>query len=516
MRSVFKKLSLGIELGSTRIKSVLIDENREVVARGSYQWENQLVDSGWTYDLEEVWQGIQASYQELKTEVLDKHGFILRQLDAIGVSAMMHGYLAFDKEGQLLVPFRTWRNATTEEAEQKLRELFRFNIPQRWSVAHFYQAILNEESHVKDVNFLTTLAGYVHWQLTGEKVLGIGDASGMFPVDSKTFGYDSGMMALFEDRIAPLAPLLPTIKVAGEVAGTLTSQGAVLLDSSGDLEAGVPLCPPEGDAGTGMVATNSVAKGTGNVSAGTSIFAMVVLEEALKGVYPEVDVVATPSGDAVAMIHANNCSSDVNAWVGIFRDFALATGMMLNEDELYGTLFREALKGDLDAGGLLSYGYLSGENITQVPEGRPMLVRGPKSNFNLANLMRSHLYTALGALKIGMNLLVNEEDVNITKIVGHGGIFKSEGVFQRFLAAALDTTVQVLETADMGGAWGVALLADYLGFEGSLDGYLEEVFSAEKSESYRPTIEEVAGFEQFSKRYQSGLEVQLAAGRHLA
>jgi len=515
------KLSLGVELGSTRIKAVLIADNHEVVASGSFEWENQLENGIWTYSLDDVWHGLQTSYGQLKQEVEDKYGFTLSKINAIGFSAMMHGYLAFDKDGNLLVPFRTWRNATTAEAEHQLTELLGFNIPQRWSIAHLYQAILNGEEHVKDIAFFTTLAGYVHWMLTEKLVLGVGDASGMFPIDAKTQDYNIEMMATFDEKISAkdypwkLKDIIPEVLVAGEQAGELTSKGAKLLDPDGDLVTGIPLCPPEGDAGTGMVATNSVKRRTGNVSAGTSVFAMIVLENELSKVYPEIDMVTTPKGDAVAMVHANNCSSEINAWVKIFREFLEAANIEMSTDQLYQTLFTESLKGDMDAGGILSYGYLSGENITKIPEGRPLLVRSPNSNFNLANLMRVNLYTAFGALHIGMKTLTDKERVKVDQIFAHGGIFKTEGIAQQILASAINTPVSVMETAGEGGAWGIALLADYLEFCDiglTLEDYLEEkVFANEKVMCRQPIKEEVAGFEVFARHYENGLPIEMAA-----
>ena len=515
------KLSLGVEFGSTRIKAVLVDENQAVVAAGSFDWENQLEDGIWTYSLDSVWQGLQVSYKQLKQEVQEKYGFTLSRINAIGFSAMMHGYLAFGKDDQLLTPFRTWRNAITAEAQHQLTELLGFNIPQRWSIAHLYQAILNGEEHVKDVAFFTTLAGYVHWKLTGEKVLGVGDASGMFPIDPKTKDYNTEMMTIFDDKVSEkhyswkLKDIIPEVLVAGQSSGELTEDGAKLLDPDGDLISGVPLCPPEGDAGTGMVATNSVKRRTGNISAGTSVFAMIVLENELSKVYPEIDIVTTPKGDAVAMVHANNCSSEINAWVKIFREFLDAAGLEMSTDQLYQTLFSEALKGDMDAGGILSYGYLSGENITKIPEGRPLLVRSPNSNFNLANLIRVNLYTAFGALHLGMKTLTDKERVLVDQIFAHGGIFKTEGVAQQILASALNTPVSVMETAGEGGAWGIALLADYLEFSAAgltLEQYLEEkVFANEKVICRQPNEEETAGFEVFVKHYEAGLPIEIAA-----
>lgn len=514
-----EKLSLGIELGSTRIKAVLIDQTKNVIASGSFDWENKLENGIWTYNLEEAWHGLQMSYSDLKKEVKQKYGFDLKKVDAIGISGMMHGYLAFDKTDHLLVPFRTWRNSITAKAEEQLTDLLQFNIPQRFSLAHLYQAILNGETHIKDIAFITTLAGYIHWQLTGKKVLGIGDASGMFPIDSKQSDYDQNMLEIVENKIKEqqynwqLKEILPEVLVAGQLAGTLTENGAKLLDPTGELISGIPLCPPEGDAGTGMVATNSIKARTGNISAGTSIFAMIVLEEKLSRVYPEIDMVTTPKGDAVAMVHANNCSSEIDAWVKIFQDFLKATGFEMSTNDLYQTLFNEALKGDLDAGGLLSYGYLSGEHITRMPEGRPLLVRTPESNFNLANLMRVNIYTAFGALHMGLKIL-EKEQVKIDKIFGHGGIFKTKGVAQQFLASAIKTPVSVMETAGEGGAWGIALLADYLtaASELSLEDYLEQqVFAYIKSHECQPLPEESAGFDTFIKHYEAGLAIELAA-----
>ena len=428
------KAVLGIEFGSTRIKAVLIDEEHHPIASGSHEWENQLVDGVWTYSIDAIWNGLQDCYQDMKKDVQEKYGVKVTKLAAIGFSAMMHGYMAFDKDDKILVPFRTWRNAITEEASEKLTDLFRYNIPQRWSVAHLYQAILNGEEHVKDICFQTTLAGYIHWMLTGKKVLGVGDASGMFPIDIETGKYDAKMVSQFDEAIADkgypwkLMDIFPEVLSAGEDAGTLTQEGAKLLDTDGDLEAGVPLCPPEGDAGTGMVATNSVARRTGNVSAGTSVFSMVVLEKELSKVYKELDLVTTPSGDLVAMVHCNNCTSDLNAWVNIFREFAESFGMDVDMNRLYGTLYKKAMEGDANGGNLLAYNYISGENITEMEEGRPLFVRTPNSKFNLANFMRVNLYSALASLKIGMDLLLKEEKVAVDKLLGHGGLFKTKGV----------------------------------------------------------------------------------------
>ena len=520
------KAVLGIEFGSTRIKAVLVDEAHKPIASGSHEWENRLEDGIWTYSLEDIWGGLQDCYRDLQKDVKEQYGAEITQLAAIGFSAMMHGYLAFDKDDNLLVPFRTWRNGITGPAAAELTALFHFNIPQRWSIAHLYQAVLNKEDHVKDITFFTTLAGYIHWQLTGEKVLGVGDASGMFPINADTKQYDADMLAKFDGLMEQypytwkLEDLLPKILMAGEAAGTLTEAGAKLLDTTGKLQAGCPLAPPEGDAGTGMAATNSVARKTGNVSAGTSIFGMVVLEDSLKDVYTEIDMVTTPDGAPVAMVHANNCTSDLNAWVGIFKECLESFGVSVAPDELYGTLYRKALEGDADCGGVLSYGYLSGENITGVAEGRPMVVRTPKSNFNLANLMRSHLFTALGALKVGMDILLKKENVQIDTIFGHGGLFKTKGVGQNFLAAAIHAPVSVMETAGEGGPWGMAILASYMvnKAEGeTLQDYLtKHVFAYSECLTVEPDENDIAGMEAFIETYKNGIPVEQAAGTHLA
>lgn len=515
------KAVLGIELGSTRIKAVLIDENHAPIASGSHDWENRYENGIWTYSLEDIWKGLQESYQKMAEEVKEKYGVTVTRLAAIGFSAMMHGYMVFDKEEKLLVPFRTWRNTITEEASRKLSEVFDFNIPQRWSIAHLYQAILNDEAHVKDIVFQTTLAGYIHWKLTGEKVLGVGEASGMFPIDTATGNFNMKMIRQFDELTAAkgygwkLSDILPKVLTAGEAAGTLTEEGAALLDVSGSLEAGIPLCPPEGDAGTGMAATNSVAVRTGNVSAGTSVFAMVVLEKDLKKVHPELDLVTTPSGDAVAMVHCNNCTSDLNAWVGLFKEFAESFGITADTNELFSTLYHKALEGDADCGGLLAYNYFSGEHITGFEEGRPLFVRTPESKFTLANFMRTHLFTSLGALKTGLDLLLKEEEVQVDRIFGHGGLFKTKGVGQKILAAAMDAPVSVMETAGEGGAWGIALLASYMihkGEQETLADYLaHRVFGGETGVCVEPEQKDVDGFNDFMKRYQAGLAIERAA-----
>lgn len=519
------KTVLGIEFGSTRIKAVLIDESHTPIASGDYEWENRLENGIWTYSLDDIWTGLRASYKNMAADAKEKYNAQITKIGAIGFSAMMHGYMAFDKEDNLLVPFRTWRNSTTATAAEALTKLFDYNIPQRWSIAHLYQAILNGEEHVKDIAFFTTLAGYIHWQLTGEKVLGVGDASGMFPIDSNTKDYDASMVQKFNELVSDknypwvLQDILPKVLLAGCQGGTLTQEGAKMLDESGTLQAGIPLCPPEGDAGTGMAATNSVAVRTGNVSAGTSVFAMVVLEKELKKVHPEIDLVTTPDGSLVGMVHANNCTSDLNAWVGIFKEFAQSFGMEVDMNQLFGTLYNKALEGDADCGGLLSYGYLSGENITEVSEGRPMFVRSPESKFNLANFMRVHLFTALGALKVGMDILLKEENVAIDTILGHGGLFKTKGVGQEILAAAIDAPVAVMETAGEGGPWGMALLASYMlskeDGENLQDYLTQKVFAGNTGVSVDPDAKDVEGFEVFIERYKKGIAIEQAALENL-
>ena len=515
------KAVLGIEFGSTRIKAVLVDENNMPIASGDHDWENRLENGVWTYTLEDIWTGLQDCYQKMTEDVKEKYGVAVEKLAAIGFSAMMHGYLAFDKEGNLLVPFRTWRNTITQEASEALTKVFNFHVPQRWSIAHLYQAILNGEEHVPQVDFFTTLDGYIHWQLTGEKVLGVGSASGMFPIDSTIKDYDKSMIQKFDELVAPkefpwkLEHLLPKVLLAGDKAGVLTEEGAKKLDPTGTLQAGCPLCPPEGDAGTGMVATNSVKQRTGNVSAGTSVFAMIVLEKALKRVHEEIDMVTTPSGDAVAMVHCNNCTSDLNAWVNIFKEFAESFGIDVDMNKLFGTLYNKALEGDKDCGGLLAYNYFSGEHITGFEEGRPMFVRTPDSKFSLANFMRANLYTSLGALKVGLDILLKEEEVAIDRITGHGGLFKTKGVGQKILAAAMDATVSVMKTAGEGGAWGIALLASYMVNKDAgeaLEDYLQnKVFGGDEGEKMDPDPEDVKGFDEFIKRYRAGFPIERAA-----
>jgi len=517
--------ALGIEFGSTRIKAVLIGTDHTPLASGSFDWENRYEDGVWTYHLEDVWTGVQEAFRQVRNDVKNRYGVPLKTVGSIGFSAMMHGYLAFDKNGKLLAPFRTWRNTITGEAAEKLTKLFKFNIPQRWSIAHLYQAILNKEPHVRNIKFQTTLAGYVHWKLTGQKVLGIGEASGMFPIDSKTNNYDARMLKAFDGKLKArklpwtLEGILPKVLVAGEAAGTLTAEGARLLDPSGELPAGIPLCPPEGDAGTGMVATNSVAARTGNVSAGTSVFAMIVLEKPLSKLYSEIDMVTTPTGKPVAMVHSNNCTSDLNAWVGLFREFAQALGVDVDDTRLFELLYTKGLDGDSDAGGLLAYNYFSGEHLTGLEEGRPLVVRTAESRFTLANFMRMHLFASLAALKIGLNIF-DKEKVKIDRIFGHGGFFKTKGVGQKIMAAAMNVPVSVMETAGEGGAWGMALLAAYMVRKGegeTLEAYLaDKVFAGQKSMTIAPDPKDVAGFATFMERYKKGLAIEKAAVKYLA
>ena len=510
---------LGIELGSTRIKTVLIDPYGTTIASGSHAWENQFVDRMWTYSLDDVWSGVQDSVASACADAQERHGACPTTLAAVGVSAMMHGYLPFGAAGDLLVPFRTWRNTNTERAATQLTELLEFAIPLRWSIAHLYQAILDEEPHVAQVASITTLAGYVHQQLTGLRVLGVGDASGMFPIDAATKTYDAQRLAQFDALVAPrhpdlkLAGLLPTVLSAGEEAGRLTEEGAGLLDPTGRLRPGAPLCPPEGDAGTGMVGTNAVAPRTGNVSVGTSIFAMAVLERPPQRVHPEIDLVTTPAGDPVAMVHCNNGASELDAWVGVFREFAGAVGHPIDPDEAFRALLHEAISGDADAGGLLAYNYLSGEPITQVIEGRPMMLRSPGSRLTLGNFARAQVYAAFATLSLGMRVLA-EEGVELDVMVAHGGLFRTEGVAQRLLAAAMGFPVAVGRDAGEGGAWGIALLASYLGHaeESDLAGYLATRFAnAGTWTAVEPDPADERGFRTFLERYEAGLPIERAA-----
>lgn len=515
------KAILGIEFGSTRIKAVLIDTDNNPIAQGSFEWENQLVDGLWTYSIDTIWKGLQDCYADLRKNVKAEYDCEIKQLAAIGISAMMHGYMAFGKDENILVPFRTWRNTNTAKAAAELSELFHFNIPLRWSISHVYQAILNGEDHINKIDFLTTLAGYIHWQLTGKKVLGVGDASGMLPIDSNTNNYDAEMVAKFDKLIEPknlgwkILDILPEVLNAGEDAGVLTEEGAKKLDPSGTLQVGTPLCPPEGDAGTGMVATNAVRQRTGNVSAGTSSFSMIVLEKALSQPYEVIDMVTTPDGSPVAMVHCNNCTSDLNAWVGLFKQYQELLGIPVDMNEVFGKLYNHALEGDADCGGLIAYNYISGEPVTGLAEGRPMFVRSANDHFNLANFMRANLYASVAVLKIGNDVLFKDEKVQVDRITGHGGLFKTKGVGQRILAAAINSPISVMETAGEGGAWGIALLAGYLVNNEeklSLADYLDKkVFAGNTGVEIAPTAEDVAGFDKYIETYKAGLAIEKAA-----
>ncbi|HBQ63846.1 MAG TPA: ATPase [Clostridiales bacterium] len=516
--------SVGMELGSTRIKTVLIGSDHTPLAAGNHDWENSYINNIWTYSLEEIWEGVQNSYRNMVHAVKEKYGVDLVTTGSIGFSGMMHGYMVFDRTGQQLTPFRTWRNNITGPASEFLTSLFDYPIPQRWGIAHLYQAILNREEHVAQIDQLTTLAGYIHERLTGSRVLGVGEASGVFPIDPKTKGYYGKMVDQFDRQIEPygfkwkIRDILPQVRVAGEPAGRLTAEGARLLDTSGRLQPGIPLCPPEGDAGTGMVATNSIAVRTGNVSAGTSVFAMIVLEKELSRAYGEIDLVTTPDGSLVAMVHSNNCTSDYDAWIGLFAEAVKKLGVEISKPKIYDTLLGMALKGDPDCGGLLSYGYISGEHITGFESGRPLFARIPGARFNLANFMRVHLFTALGALKTGLQILFEEESVEVDEIRGHGGFFKTREVGQKIMAAAANTPISVMETAGEGGAWGVALLASYLIRKldnETLDQYLTKVFAGQSGERMEPDPADVAGFNAFYERYVKGLPIERAAVEHL-
>ncbi len=516
---------LGIELGSTRIKAVLIDSDNAPIASGGHGWENTLEDGIWTYPLEEVWSGIQSSFADLQKHVQEQYDVPLKQVKAIGFSGMMHGYMVFDAEDTQLVPFRTWRNNMTGQASEELTALFNYPIPQRWSIAHLYQSILNGEAHAGRIAHLTTLAGYVHWKLTGRKVMGIGEASGMFPIDIKQQDYNTALADTFDAHIGDkgfawtLKKILPQVLSAGEPAGALTEEGARLLDPAGNLEAGIPLCPPEGDAGTGMVATNSVAVRTGNVSAGTSVFAMLVLEKELSRAHSEIDLVTTPDGKLVGMAHSNNCTSDFNAWMQLFGEVAETLGVDVTSDDLFTRFMCLALEGDPDCGGLLSYGYVSGEHMTGFSEGRPLFARSSDSNFTLANVIRTHLFSALCALRTGLNVLMDEEQVKVDEIRGHGGFFKTPGVGERIMAAATGTPVSILETAGEGGAWGIALLASFMTRENrdaSLPAFLNAVFKESIGKAVQPDPEDVAGFDQFFERYHKGLSIERTAVESLS
>lgn len=513
--------ALGIEFGSTRIKAVLIDKNHEEIVEGSYSWESYLLDGIWTYSLSDIWTGLQSVYSELANNYEKKYGSKLTTVGSIGFSGMMHGYLAFDKEAEQLTPFRTWRNTNTEVAAEKLSELFQFNIPQRWSIAHLYQAILNEESHVKDIDFFTTLAGYVHWELTGEKVLGVGEASGMFPIDSQKNNYDEKKIQDFEKAVSPydfdwnLADILPRALVAGDFAGRLTEEGAKLLDPSGHLEAGIPLAPPEGDAGTGMVATNAVSPKTGNISAGTSIFSMIVLEEELSEYYLEVDIVTTPTGAPVAMIHCNNFTSDINSWANFFKEIIESLSLEVTEKELFTMLFNKATEADTDNGQLYSVNYYTGEPITGFEEGRPLFVQMPDSKLTVPNFMRTKIYSALATLKIGMDILTHKEKVSVDYLLGHGGFFKTENVGQQIMADGLEVPISVMETASEGGSWGMAILAAYSmnkKDDETLEAYLESnVFHNQNAKTLYPSEQGTTEFKSYMEKYDNLLKVERAA-----
>ena len=517
-------ISIGIELGSTRIKTVAIDQNLSTVASGHFEWENQFIDGYWTYSINDIWVGLQKSYSAMTTEIKEKYDLTLRKVKSIGVSGMMHGYLAFDQNEDLLVPFRTWRNGNTAKAATLLSEAFQFNIPERWSIAHLYQTILDNESHINRITYLTTLAGYVHWYLTGEKVLGIGDASGMFPINIDTKDYRIDLLNETNNIFKAqgfgqsVEKLLPEVKLAGESGGLLTKDGATLLDPSGNLEAGILMCPPEGDAGTGMVATNTVAQNTGNISAGTSAFAMIVLSNTLKDMYPEIDVVTTPDGSEVAMIHTNNCTSDINDWMNLFGEVLNVMGVDFSSDELYGHIFERSLSSDDNIGGLLSYNYVSGENITNVDTGYPLFIREPNYQFNLANFMKMHLFSAFSTLKIGMDLLKENEYINIDKLIAHGGIFKTKDVAQQILASALEQPITVMETASEGGAWGISVLAFYaaLDTEVPLDEFLNEsVFINTRASTLHPVEQEVINFNNYVEKMKKGLSIEQSVTKYL-
>lgn len=513
------KTCLGIELGSTRIKATLIDDTFAPIASGAHEWENRYENGYWTYSLEDIHNGVRSCYAALKKDVSEKYGITLQSVGAVGISAMMHGYMAFDKEDRLLVPFRTWRNTTTEQAAAELTKLLCFNIPQRWSIAHLYQAILNKEPHVPEIAYITTLAGYISYILTGKMAVGIGEASGMFPVSGS--GFDEIMLDKFNSAASArgfkkdIRNILPYVMTAGKMVGCITEKGAKFLDPAGDLKAGAPVCPPEGDAGTGMTATNAVLPKTGNVSAGTSIFSMLVLERPLEGVYPEIDIVTTPDGAPVAMVHCNNCCSELDAWVNMFGEFSALTGHPLDKSRLYEILYKNALNGSADCGGVVAYNYLSGEPVTGVESGRPMYFRTPDSKMDLANFFRAELYSSLSALRYGMDILFEKERVSAEQFTGHGGLFKVEGVAQQFLADALDTPVSVMETAGEGGSWGMALLAAYMldGNGLSLPRWLfEKVFASMEKKTVRPDEKGVQSFGEYMKRYKAGLPAEKKLG----
>ena len=514
------KTYLGIEFGSTRIKAVLIDDTFASIAAGSHDWENRYENGVWTYSLDDIIGGLRDCYAKLSADVKEKYGIIPETYGAMGISGMMHGYMAFDKDDELLVPFRTWRNTITEEAASELSELFKFNIPQRWSIAHLYQAILNNEEHISKIAHINTLAGYIHYRLTGDRSVGVGEASGIFPIENGTYNskYLEKLDALLKTKNfeGNIRDILPAVLSAGEGDAVLTESGAKLLDPTGTLKPGVKLCPPEGDAGTGMVATNSVLPKTGNVSAGTSIFAMLVLSKPLFGYYPEIDVVTTPDGSSVAMVHCNNCCSELDAWVNVFGEFAALSGNPMDRSKLYESLYKNALTGDPDCGGTVAYNFLSGEPVAGAENGRPMYFRTPDGSFNLANFFRAQLYSSMAALKVGMDILFENEKVSIEKITGHGGLFKVQGVAQQFLADGLNSAVSVMKTAGEGGAWGMAILAAYavLGNGKALPEFLDkEVFASMESSTVQPDEKGAAGFAAFIENYKNGLAAEYAAAK---
>ncbi|MEG0527172.1 MAG: FGGY-family carbohydrate kinase [Longicatena sp.] len=512
------KSYLGIEFGSTRIKAVLIDEHHRVIAQGNHDWENKMVDGIWTYDVPDVIKGLQDCYHKLKIQVKERYDIVLRHIDGIGISAMMHGYLVFNEQDELLVPFRTWRNTITQEASEVLSEVFNFHIPQRWSVAHLYQSILNNEEHVRSIRYQTTLAGYVHYRLTGKRVLGIGEASGMFPIDTNKGCFHEGMLDSFDELVASnafdwkLKDIMPEVLSAGDDAGVLSESGAVLLDPEGDLKAGVVFCPPEGDAGTGMIATNSIKEKCGNVSAGTSIFAMIVLEKELQKAYEAIDIVTTPDGKPVAMVHCNNGTSELNTWVNMYKELLAMLNVKISTEELYDCLFQKAMEGNVDGGGLLACNYLSGEHITGFEEGFPMVIRNPQGEFNLANFMLVQMYSSIATLKLGMDILIKEENITIENLFGHGGFFKTLEVGQKVMAAGLQSPVSVMETAGEGGAWGCAVLASYRvnqkNYHSLLDYLNSSVFAKTEVHTVQPDGTQQEGFNEYMKQYKKCLHIE--------
>ncbi len=512
------KTSIGIEFGSTRVKLVMIDSKNQPIADSWFTWENQFANGIWTYAIEDVWKAFQSCIADLKTNVKKIYDVALDKTGAIGISGMMHGYIALDKDDNLLTPFRTWRNTITGKAAEKLTDELNFAVPQRWSIAHLYQAILNGEEHVGEISYLTTLAGYIHYILTGEKVMGVGEASGMFPIDSKTKDYNTTMLKKFNQLIASrnfgwkIEDILPKVLDAGENAGLLTRKGALLIDTTGELHYGIPFCPPEGDAGTGMVATNSITANTGNVSAGTSAFAMVVLEKELSQVYHDLDMVTTPDGKAVAMAHSNNCTSDSNGWISLIHQAMLLISKDIELTDLYEPLYKTALDADKDCGGLVTLGYVSGEHITGFESGIPLFLREPNCNFTISNFMRAHLNSAMCAMRIGLDHIFVDEGIKLDKLIGHGGFFKTDGVGQRIMAAALGTPISVMETSGEGGAWGIALLASFIHSSKSLEEFLsEEVFNNSKEVMVNPISDEVEEFNKYLQKHKLGFAVERSA-----